>query len=122
MKLTVLALSALTLLSCSHKPKTEADLDQSSVDRYYAALKEHREPIKACYTKANAEQRPNGGFFANFIVDAKGKSSKVSITESTLKLPETENCVARVIEGIEFPSNDRGETVEIRAPFRFNPN
>ena len=105
-KLTLVGIFAVSSLAA-------ASLDK---DLVRGRIRAHMREFRACYENALAkEPKLAGRVTAKFVVGKDGKVSS-SVAEG---MPAINSCVARVIEKIEFPANNR-DAFTVNYPFEFH--
>jgi hypothetical protein len=99
------------------QPTAQGDLDKAIIRRY---LKRNIAKITSCYEKELA-QKPGmqGTISTQFFIGPDGivKKSQASGFDQTVA-----DCVAAVIQGIEFPKPKGGGGVQVDYPFTFRPS
>jgi len=110
-----LFIATVFLSACS-----SAFIDKDAVED---ALLAHKAEFNSCYEDGtnSLASRPSGRIRVNFIIGREGKSSQVSIEETSLHAPLVESCMVKTIEKIQFPPS-QGEDAHISYPFKFNPH
>lgn len=93
------------------------DLDREVVRR---ALKRNQRKLMDCYDKQLAKKpKLRGAVLAKFTIDAKG--SVTASSAAGMNDGDLETCVARTIQGIEFPTPRSRGMVTATAPLTFAP-
>jgi TonB family protein len=83
--------------------------------------------VRACYVQYLARVAPRGEpeeegkIDVTFTVEATGTVGGASVTKSTLRDAEIQDCVLAVMRSLEFPLVEGGGVVVVRYPFVFNP-
>ena len=99
-------------------PKSAGDLDKAVIRRY---VRRNIQKIRACY-EAELANVPKlaGTLTVQFVIGRDGKV--ISANPSGLGNWNVENCVAEVIQKIEFPKPRGGGSIQVSYPFTFRPS
>jgi hypothetical protein len=87
-------------------------------------IKEHRQPVRDCYDKAQKDLPSlKGDMVIFFILDPEGKVKKIELNQqaSTLKTSAVVDCAIKVIQSLNFPPSSRGMETTVNYPYNFNP-
>jgi hypothetical protein len=104
-------------------PDTKGE-ETRTVDVIAKIVKEHRQPVRDCYDKAQKELPSlKGDMVIFFVLDPEGKVKKIELNQqtSTLKAPAVVDCAIKVIKGLNFPPSSRGMETTVNYPYNFNP-
>jgi hypothetical protein len=98
------------------QPNAQGDLDKAIIRRY---IKRNIAKIQYCYEKELlAKSNLSGTVQTQFFITANGN---VSQSVGNGVDPNVANCVAAVIQAIEFPKPKGGGGVQVNYPFTFRP-
>jgi len=104
-------------------PDTKGE-ETRTVDVIAKIVKDHRQPVRDCYDKAQKELPSlKGDMVIFFVLDPEGKVKKIELNQqaSTLKAPAVVDCAIKVIKGLNFPPSSRGMETTVNYPYNFNP-
>ncbi|HVR18261.1 MAG TPA: AgmX/PglI C-terminal domain-containing protein [Polyangiaceae bacterium] len=104
-------------------PDTKGE-ETRTLDVIAKIVKEHRQPVRDCYDKAQKELPSlKGDMVIFFVLDPEGKVKKIELNQqtSTLKAPAVVDCAIKVIKGLNFPPSSRGMETTVNHPYNFNP-
>jgi hypothetical protein len=104
-------------------PDTKGE-ETRTVDVIAKIVKDHRQPVRDCYDKAQKELPSlKGDMVIFFVLDPEGKVKKIELNQqaSTLKSPAVVDCAIKVIKGLSFPPSSRGMETTVNYPYNFNP-
>jgi hypothetical protein len=104
-------------------PDTKGE-ETRTVDVIAKIVKDHRQPVRDCYDKAQKELPSlKGDMVIFFVLDPEGKVKKIELNQqaSTLKSPAVVDCAIKVIKGLNFPPSSRGMETTVNYPYNFNP-
>lgn len=85
---------------------------------------DNREPIRACYEKAQKDLPSlKGTMTIHFVLDPEGKVKKaeLNLERSTLKSKKVADCAIAELKKLKFPPSSRGMESKVNYPFDFNP-
>ena len=104
-------------------PDTKGE-ETRTLDVIAKIVKDHRQPVRDCYDKAQKELPSlKGDMVIFFVLDPEGKVKKIELNQqtSTLKAPAVVDCAIKVIKGLDFPPSSRGMETTVNYPYNFNP-
>jgi hypothetical protein len=104
-------------------PDTKGE-ETRTLDVIAKIVKDHRQPVRDCYDKAQKELPSlKGNMEIFFVLDPEGKVKKIELNQqtSTLKSPAVVECAIKVIKGLDFPPSSRGMETTVNYPYNFNP-
>ena len=98
------------------QPSSQGELDKAIIRRF---VKRHIQSIQYCYEK-QLLVKPDikGTIHTQFYIDPSGNVTKSSGSGFD---PDVAQCVARVLQSIEFPKPKGGGGVQVYYPFTFRP-
>jgi hypothetical protein len=112
----------LLLASCSSTPKAnEMSLLRP---RVHAVLDSHMDDFNGCYKRSlKANPKLSGTMTMDFEVGDSGKIVRLNTNTSSTSLRDknVQNCVAKVMKGLSFPSAPSGAVLVTSYPFLFVP-
>ncbi len=101
------------------KLKAEGQLDPAVFRR---VMGKRKSSFKVCYKKAlDKDPKAKGDVRVGFTISPTGRVSTVRVIESTLKNPDVEDCVVRVIRRVQFPPLESKQRVSVEYPMVFSP-
>ncbi len=95
-------------------------IDRDAVE---AALLAHKDEFRLCYEQEINQGSPNiaGRVTTSFVIGSSGRVNKSGIASTSLRNPNTERCILKVIQRIQFPIPMGGGVVQVKYPFKFRP-
>ena len=92
-----------------------------TVDEIKNALTEKISSIKECYKK-EVEASPDlaGNVTLSITIDAKGKVTKATVKETTIKNKNVEDCVTEAVKNLTFPAGKKGAKTDATIPISFS--
>lgn len=79
-------------------------------------IRDHLNEVKLCYEKGGVKKNLEGRFMVKFLIAASGTVAAASTQSSTLKDPETEQCILTALKTWTFPK-PHGGVVVVSYPF-----
>lgn len=113
------ALFLIALAGCSIPERVPSKPGQGSIDKeaVETAIRERKDEYQACYD--GAKSKSDGMVVLEFVVGGDGKVTKSGVKSSSLKKPEIESCLLKIIQGTRFPVPQGTKSVTVTYPFKF---
>ncbi|MGE0617153.1 MAG: AgmX/PglI C-terminal domain-containing protein, partial [Bacteriovoracia bacterium] len=104
-------------------PEETVVMGAIDADAVEAALLAHRDEFRLCYEREINAGQPNlaGRVGTTFVIGPRGRVTRAGIVSTTLKNTNTERCILKVIQRIDFPIPRGGGVVQVNYPFKFRP-
>ena len=124
----LLAITALTIVSSSGSLVTTARAAEEATvqgslgkDQIRPVIQQHIGEVKQCYEAQLQKNKSLAGrVMVNFTIGTDGKVTDSRISETTLKNPDCEKCIADAVQSWQFPK-PRGGKVVVNYPFVLAP-
>jgi TonB family protein len=98
---------------------TEGSLTKEEIE---AVIRANLAQIKACYERnLQGNRQLSGRVQSAFVINADGRVTTSSVSQSTLASPATESCIAEAIKRWKFPQPRGGGVVNVKYPFVLQP-